>query len=36
MDKKLISSNSPLEPQIGFSRAVRNGTMEYWKNGVME
>ena len=25
MDKKLISSDSPLEPQIGFSRAVRNG-----------
>ena len=27
MDKKLVSSNSPLEPQIGFSRAVRNGNI---------
>ncbi len=27
MDKKLITSNSPLEPQIGFSRAVKIGNI---------
>ena len=25
MNRKLITSNSPLEPQIGFSRAVKMG-----------